>query len=102
MKISKDNKSSKWFDYGEDEKYLLVFSPEINFDTYANAIDGICKDWKGVFGENSKPVECNRNNKIVFLATNDGLQRFAWMLTIVQDLTRFWNLEEVRKNLKKS
>jgi hypothetical protein len=102
FKITKD--VGKWFKYPDssDEEYCLKFMPYMEFETHSHLIDEMLVDWKGIQDEKGKDLECDLAAKIAFLKSKEGRKRYAWMMKVASDISKYWELGDLKKNSKRS
>ena len=102
FKITED--VGKWFKYpdSDDEEYCLKFMPSFEFNAHAEAIDEMLVDWKGIEDGKGKALECELAAKIAFLRSKEGRKRYAWMMSVASDISKYWELGDLKKNLKRS
>jgi len=122
----KNPKTLKWFEFSEDESYLLrplsekelnefveVQSKyeelteskgnqreiEVNYNRLLMMIIGCVEEWQGITAGNKK-IECNEENKkIVFNNLgNDSAIRLVFVMKIVIDVNNFFDFNKHLKN----
>ena len=72
MKINTKSDKGIWFDYPEDEEVKFLIRPypmsQLNLELSEveaglNELQYCLVDWKGMYDEEGKPLECNKDNK---------------------------------------
>lgn len=99
MKLTKSK--GRWFKYEDTVEFKLHFSPEPAGD-FIPYFKQICSDWKGIEGDDGKPLEYNDANIANLLISEEGQLAFAWMMTKTQNLMQFMDMDNLKKKLNGS
>lgn len=99
LNITKATRSERWVEYGNDEKYLIRFTPTFEgLRDFFDLAKEIIVDWQGVVGADEKPIPCNNDILAEFVRSDEGVERLKFLMQQASTHNGFTRIEELLKN----